>query len=48
VAALLTLGALEHLLLVLPLPTQALWAWGLRSRQVRSETASSTAPASAP
>jgi putative photosynthetic complex assembly protein 2 len=32
VAALLTLGVLEHWFLVLPLPTQALWNWGLRSR----------------
>jgi putative photosynthetic complex assembly protein 2 len=30
---LLALGALEHWLLVLPLPTEALWRWGLRSRQ---------------
>jgi putative photosynthetic complex assembly protein 2 len=27
----LALGALEHWLLVLPLPTEALWRWGLRS-----------------
>jgi putative photosynthetic complex assembly protein 2 len=30
---LLALGALEHALLVLPLPPEALWRWGLRSRQ---------------
>ena len=30
---LLALGALEHWLLVLPLPTEALWRWGLRSHQ---------------
>ena len=29
--SLLALGALEHWLLVLPLPTEALWRWGLRS-----------------
>jgi putative photosynthetic complex assembly protein 2 len=28
----LALGALEHWLLVLPLPTEVLWRWGLRSR----------------
>jgi putative photosynthetic complex assembly protein 2 len=28
---LLALGALEHWLLVLPLPSEALWRWGLRS-----------------
>ena len=27
----LALGALEHWLLVLPLPTEALWRWGMRS-----------------
>jgi putative photosynthetic complex assembly protein 2 len=31
VGTLLALGALEHWLLVLPLPTEALWRWGLRS-----------------
>jgi putative photosynthetic complex assembly protein 2 len=31
VGTLLALGALEHLLLVLPLPPEALWRWGLRS-----------------
>ncbi len=30
---LLALGALEHWLLVLPLPTEALWRWGLRSHR---------------
>ncbi len=32
VAALLTLGIVEHGFMVLPLPSQALWQWGLRSR----------------
>ena len=45
VATLLGLGLLEHWLLVLPLPPQSLWAWGLRSRQGRSAT--SSAPSSA-
>ena len=31
-AALLTLAILEHWFLVLPLPSEALWKWGLRSR----------------
>ena len=31
VGTLLALGALEHWLLVLPLPSEALWRWGLRS-----------------
>lgn len=38
VGTLLALGALEHWLLVLPLPTEALWRWGLRSH-VRSAEA---------
>lgn len=32
VSALLILGILEHWFLVLPLPVEALWSWGLRSR----------------
>ena len=32
VGTLLSLAILEHLLLVLPLPSEALWKWGLRSR----------------
>jgi len=31
---LLSLGVLEHWFMVLPLPSQALWNWGLRSRAV--------------
>ena len=31
VGTMLALGALEHWLLVLPLPTEALWRWGMRS-----------------
>ena len=30
--ALLTLAIVEHWFMVLPLPSQALWNWGLRSR----------------
>jgi putative photosynthetic complex assembly protein 2 len=33
IGTLLALGALEHWLLVLPLPTEALWRWGLRSHE---------------
>jgi putative photosynthetic complex assembly protein 2 len=32
VASLLSLAILEHLLLVLPLPSEKLWRWGMRSR----------------
>lgn len=34
VAALLSLAVLEHWFLVLPLPAEQLWRWGLRSRTV--------------
>ncbi|MEY2687350.1 MAG: hypothetical protein RL375_1548 [Pseudomonadota bacterium] len=33
VGTLLALGALEHAMLVLPLPPESLWKWGLRSRE---------------
>lgn len=33
VATLLSLAILEHWFMVLPLPSEALWKWGLRSRQ---------------
>jgi putative photosynthetic complex assembly protein 2 len=33
VACLLSLAILEHWLLVLPLPAEALWKWGMRSRE---------------
>jgi putative photosynthetic complex assembly protein 2 len=32
-ATLLSLGVLEHWFMVIPLPSQALWNWGLRSRE---------------
>jgi putative photosynthetic complex assembly protein 2 len=35
VATLLSLAILEHWFMVLPLPTTALWSWGLRSRAGR-------------
>ena len=38
-AALMALAILEHWFLVLPLPTAALWSWGLRSRTPRVELA---------
>jgi putative photosynthetic complex assembly protein 2 len=34
IATLLALAVLEHWFLVLPLPSEALWSWGLRSRSV--------------
>jgi len=34
-ATLLSLAILEHWFMVLPLPTTALWSWGLRSRTAR-------------
>jgi putative photosynthetic complex assembly protein 2 len=33
VGTMLALGALEHWLLVLPIPSDVLWRWGLRSRK---------------
>ena len=36
-ASLLSLAILEHWFLVLPLPSEALWNWGLRSRKVKIE-----------
>jgi putative photosynthetic complex assembly protein 2 len=33
-ATLLTLAVLEHWFLVLPLPFEALWSWGLKSREM--------------
>lgn len=37
-AALLTLGVVEHWFLVVPMPNEWLWRWGLRSRQERQAT----------
>ena len=35
-ATLLSLAVLEHWFLVLPLPSEALWSWGMRSRTARA------------
>jgi putative photosynthetic complex assembly protein 2 len=45
VGSLLALGALEHWLLVLPLPTEALWRWGLRSHAAPAAEPPLTPPA---
>jgi putative photosynthetic complex assembly protein 2 len=45
VGTMLALGALEHWLLVLPLPTEALWRWGMKSHQ---KAATTTVPGSVP
>jgi putative photosynthetic complex assembly protein 2 len=45
VGSLLALGALEHWLLVLPLPTEALWRWGLRSHAAPAVEPPLTPPA---
>lgn len=37
VAVLLTLAIIEHFFLVIPLPFEALWKWGLRSRQAHNQ-----------
>jgi hypothetical protein len=42
-ATLLGLAALEHLFLVLPVPLDALWQWGTRSRR-REESTDLAAP----
>jgi putative photosynthetic complex assembly protein 2 len=42
--ALTALGVLEHWFLVLPLPTTALWGWGLRSRELERSAPSAAAP----
>ena len=41
---LLALAVLEHWFLVIPLPTTALWSWGLRSRPVADVVVVDTAP----
>jgi putative photosynthetic complex assembly protein 2 len=42
VATLIVLGVLEHLFLVLPLPLDALWRWGLASRRPSHTTTQNT------
>lgn len=44
VGTMLALGALEHWLLVLPLPTEALWRWGLRSHAAAQPPAPAQVP----
>lgn len=44
---LLSLAVLEHWFLVLPLPSEQLWSWGLRSRQRGAHAASRALPAQA-
>lgn len=44
VASLLSLAVLEHWFLVLPMPSEWLWKWGLRSREPDPVTASPAAP----
>ncbi len=39
VATLLSLAVLEHWFMVLPMPSEWLWRWGLRSRQGRTPSA---------
>ena len=46
VGSMLALGALEHWLLVLPLPTEALWKWGMKSH--RQAPAVAAAPVTLP
>lgn len=45
---LLILGILEHWFLVVPLPVEALWRWGLRSHAENNETKGSSLRAVAP
>jgi putative photosynthetic complex assembly protein 2 len=45
VGTMLALGALEHWLLVLPLPTELLWRWGMRSHSAaNAEVPAASAP----
>lgn len=46
-ATLLSLAVLEHWFLVLPLPSEQLWNWGLRSRQRGGHAATPALPADA-
>lgn len=47
-ATLVALGLLEHLFMVLPMPTDALWRWGLVSRTPAPVTCVSVCPRQAP
>jgi putative photosynthetic complex assembly protein 2 len=44
VAALLSLAILEHALLVLPLPSERLWSWGMRSHAATAAAAAVQVP----
>jgi putative photosynthetic complex assembly protein 2 len=48
VGTLLTLAILEHWFLVLPLPSEALWSWGLRSRKPAANPDAESPPPSLP
>jgi putative photosynthetic complex assembly protein 2 len=43
-ATILSLGVLEHWFLVVPLPVNNLWEWGLRSRETRGSEADGSGP----
>jgi putative photosynthetic complex assembly protein 2 len=45
VASLLSLAILEHALLVLPLPAERLWSWGMRSHVATAQAAQPPVPA---
>ncbi len=45
VGTMLALGALEHWLLVLPLPSEALWRWSMQSHRKTQQKAADAAPA---
>ena len=47
-ATLLSLAVLEHWFLVLPLPSEQLWSWGLRSRRYADAPAIPSLPADVP
>jgi putative photosynthetic complex assembly protein 2 len=48
VASLLSLAILEHALLVLPLPAERLWSWGMRSHAATAAAAAAASAAALP
>jgi putative photosynthetic complex assembly protein 2 len=42
-ASMLALGALEHVMLMLPIPSTALWGWAMRARKARRAAANAPA-----
>lgn len=48
VGTMLALGALEHWLLVLPLPSEALWRWSMKSHRKTSDPAATPAAPAGP